>query len=119
MVHRTKKSKFLIFFFVFYDATRVPVLSPLVFREIFYDAGIMIVGSDSIIVEIPLFDDALAANHPFWMPCAGGFLHENVKLDEWIYEARYNNLPYIGAYLFQPLPVTSAAGGAGKPIVMF
>ena len=62
----------------------------------------MIVGADTVVVEVPIFNGNLAVNHPFWLDCAGGFLIENAKLDEWIYQARQGNLPYMGAYIYQP-----------------
>ena len=77
----------------------------------------MIIGADTWGVE-PASDENADFNvHRYWITCGGGFLHEGLVLDEWADDAKKGFVPYVGVYSFAALPITGAAGGAGKPVV--
>ena len=73
---------------------------------------------DNIGVD-PLSDMTSLYSHRYFIVCGGGFLHEQLFLDEWATDAKHGKIPYMGAYVFAPMPVTGMRGGAGKPTIMF
>eukprot|EP01084_Bolivina_argentea_P122535 217125_1 len=99
---------------LYYDFIATPGLSSEVVIDIIWDTNAVIIGSDTWGVDsFAIFPAA----HNFFITCGGGFLHENMKLDEWIMDARDGKAPWIGAYVFQTVPMKGSVASPGKPVV--
>eukprot|EP01084_Bolivina_argentea_P001636 3018_1 len=100
---------------LFYNWDETPGIAATVILEVLFDTNVTIIGSDTWAV------DNVGRNewgtHKIFMTCGGGFVHEMLKLDEWILDARNGSSPWIGAYMFQPLPLYGAVAAPGKPTV--
>ena len=84
--------------------------------NIFGPKKVVMLGSDTWGVEfIENFNFPI---HVHWLICNGGFLYENLKLDEWVADIRNGNAPYIGGFYFTPAQITGGVGGLGAPMVI-
>ena len=82
--------------------------------------GIVMLGSDAWGLEVfpnPNKDLFIPVHHK-WCVCHGGYIHELLYLDEWIKDARDDKSPWIGAYVYNPVPIEGGVGSPGAPIIM-
>eukprot|EP01083_Nonionella_stella_P309002 1092609_1 len=101
---------------LFYDWDRTPGVSNSLVLDVIYPRNVMIIGADTWGIDTFGIGDTWAV-HQIFLACGGGFNHENLKLDEWVMDARSGDVPWIGAYLYQPLPVLGGVAAPGKPVV--
>eukprot|EP01084_Bolivina_argentea_P150344 262559_1 len=106
---------------LFYDGVATPGLLGEVITDLLFDTNVMIIGSDKAIDIMwnSVTNDTTdtRAAHEIFITCGGGFLHELLDLKEWVYDARNGNSPWIGSYMYQPLPFKGSVASPGKPVV--
>ena len=56
--------------------------------------------------------------HVHWIVCHGGFLYENLKLVEWVEDARNGEVPFLGGFYYSPAQIEGGVGGLGTPMVV-
>jgi len=105
-----------------YDRVKTPGIAPEVMLDLLFETNVAIVGSDNWGIDAKSIDPQtnqtyLQAVHNIFLPCGGGFLHELLKLDEWVHDARNGDAPWIGAYVYQPVPFRGGVASPGRPAV--
>ena len=102
-----------------YYYSRSPGLTLDTVVNIFGPKKVVILGSDNPGVANDVFNETLSI--PLivhWIVCHGGFLYQNMKLDEWVTDARNGDVPYIGGFYYTPAQIEGGVGGLGTPVVM-
>lgn len=109
---------------LFYDLFASPGIAKEVVTEIIFDTNAVIIGSDNWGIDAWILDPAtntteIQGGHEIFITCGGGMLHENVDLKEWVIDARNGDSPWIGAYVYQPLPIQGSVASPGKLLYLF
>ena len=106
---------------LFYDVV-APGIGEEVVTEIIFDTNASIIGSDTWGIDALSWNPetnttSVPGGHEIFITCGGGFLHESVDLKDWVIDARNDDVPWIGAYIYQPLPIEGGVSSPGRPVV--